>query len=219
MDAALGRLAGKSPALEADVASYGGATDDLLRWRNRAADAIAKTHRQNASALTETRVDEIQSHEILPERIAKLDKELVGKEVFATGDFLSAGKSALTGGLSKNAIVRVAAPKIGIVTSLASDLLVDDTHPALTLAAAQAIRGAEHGLIEECGGTIASVELIGAIPFLAGGTPLRRTAISLGEFAPAEISNNIKPPLQLIQVTELTPKWIRGDGYFAVVAP
>lgn len=219
LDAALDRLAIRSPGLKANVAAYRGATDDLLRWRNRAAEAIASTYRQKSSKLAVTTVGEIQAQPTLPTYITGLAEELVNKNVFVAGEFLGAGKSSLVSGLTDNTFVRVATPKTGIVTTLETDLLVTAAFPPLTLSAAKAIRAAEHGSFVECGGTVSSIELLGAIPFLATETPQRRSVLSLGEVVPAKISGSAKPPMQLILVTELVPQWIRGDGYFAVVAP
>jgi hypothetical protein len=219
VDAALNRLAAKAPSLKADVAAYRGATEDLLRWRNRAADAMAKSYRKSASAMPIARVNEIQSNPVLPTYIAKLADESLKKDVVVSSTFLAAGKDAAASSFSNNTLVRVCTPQLQPLTTLKTDLLVSDSLPPLTIAAAKAIRAAERGAFVECGGTISKVELIGTIPFLATETPFRRSVVSLGEFVPAEISSAAKPQFQVVLVSEITPRWVRGDGFFAVVAP
>lgn len=216
---ALERLADKSPTLQADRIAYRGATTDLLRWRNRAAETLAKAQRAKSSALSVASVLPIQVSPTLPEVIAKLAETLLKKDVYFAGAFLSVGKTPMTSGVGKSTLVRVKQPVLEVVTTLKDDLLVTDSLPPLTVAAARALRGAEHGAILECGGTITNVELIGAIPLLAADSPLRDSAISLGEPVPAELFSNPKPPLQVILVTEITPQWVRGDGYFSAVTP
>ena len=231
----LNKLRDKSPQLARQVESYAQATNEVLRWRRRAADAAERSRRE--------------SHPELAAVWAKGDdlKAMVAREKGRSKPaltYLSSGAPALVrdlstatlaqaaridhispseagGGISRyrqRLAARMPAYQLPAkeVDRLRTDLLVDAQSPPLTLAAAMALRSAESGYLQSAGGEVTGLELQSLITHflrLEDKSP----HVPLGPFALDAPFGEQSPLVQVMYVYDLKPAWLRHEYFFASV--
>lgn len=214
-NAAIDKLAAKSPRVAADVAAYHGATDDWLRWQSRTGEVMAKVRRARAGALPIKAAESSLAPIELPSYVAQLKDQVIDRDFAMVGHFLGgSGDAPAVSAFSQYMYVRLKSIDLNEITKLESDLLVSPQNPPLSLAVAKTLASAKRGNFIEAGGVGSGVEVVGVIPFFATDAPERRGVIPLGEFGQLATAGFQDPEQHILISIELTPSWIRGDGFF-----
>ena len=237
---ALDALLAKSPPLAQDVAAYRLATDDVLRWRRRAA-ADRAMHRQAAAPaldrLTQTAFlpDEprdslglIVQAGMLPllrgrseETVRAISERMIDQAVHR-GSMIGADVektrryfSWLEGRTLSQVTSRIETSSA--VARLKRDLLIDDDAMPLSLEAAVALFKAERGDLTALGGRIEGIELLSLVNYAAATKPEPPFLLRLGQL-PREVSDSGRPMHALIVRFSLIPVWVQNDYFFVEIA-
>ncbi len=231
VEAELKKLSEKSPTFAQQVANYRQATGEMLRWRERAAAAAAKS-----------RISASEKLEHVWGR-ASNDQAMVARKPPArsTLTFLSSGGPSLLRDVAQVAVdqpatvenlapcgdrtacsryrnrlfARVAhsALPAGEVAQLKADLLVSDDNPPLTLEAAIAILSAQDGFLQSAGGKITDVELQSLIVHHLKLTN-DRAHIALGPLSGDAAIDDRLPIDQVMYVFDIRPTWLQHKYVF-----
>lgn len=232
---ALDKLRDKSPQLARQVDLYGKATNEVLRWRRRAADAAERGRR---ASLVELEVLWAKGDD--PKAMVARDKSRSKPAL----TYLSSGAPVLLRDLSSATlsqaarVTNIAPSQAGGAISryrqrlmahmaagqlpdaeinrLRTDLLVDEKSPPLTLAAAIGLRSAEQGYLQSAAGEATGLELQAMITHflrLDENSP----HIPLGPFALEPPQDDHSPLLQVMYVYDLKPAWLRHEYIFSSV--
>jgi hypothetical protein len=237
---ALDQLAGRSPALAADVAAYRAATEELLRWRQRTARAkaaargaafppldgvIQQAAGNDAGRIgVDTRGGTMAFAPALardvPEVLSLASPHLADKPVTVAdvrGPRTEGGSTASYCAGPAYANLGSIEPQALAVSRLERDLLVGGSAEPLTLDAAVALTTARHGDYESAGGEITSVGLEAAVPRFS---TLEAGDWHLVHLAPLPVlKSEADFARRVIFRAELTPAWVQHACYFVDLRP
>lgn len=229
---ALDPLLAKSPELRAEVTGYEQATDGVLAWRRRTAEAYAKARRKEFPSMGE--VYTTASRGIAPlrglfsnqrmgslydpadqlmEAVAPL---LLGKKVSLTGvDASRAGEQPTTSRLQGGSFARLQVARLppAAVDQLKADLFVREGHGPMTLRAASAIWAVENGCVEEIGAEITALQFSALAPTALRVTGTDAHLVHLSQIATQEF---IEPEKQVVTQFDVYPVWYRFKYQFVV---
>jgi hypothetical protein len=232
---ALGQLAAGSPEFAEQVSAYHDATDEMLRWRRRAAEAAAKTKssefppaaRQFLQATQakapftglfyEQNPDfpRAQLFTSAPTVIAWAEDKLLEKPVWVPATIaVAAGKTGVSR-YEDRTYCTVALPPApaASIAALERDLMVGDSTPPLSLAAAAACESARRGDFASAGGTIRAYHLESVLARF-GNLPQSAWVLSrLGELPPEP--NPTELASHVLARFDVTPVWSRHEYFFA----
>ncbi|MEZ6112633.1 MAG: hypothetical protein R3C99_16710 [Pirellulaceae bacterium] len=239
--AALDRLAAKSPALGLQVKYYGEATNELLRWRQRAAEAMARAATGDARPIEQQMYDatvsrppdytglfpQVNADRRYPALLASSPQILEPALPNLVGQTITASDVTRLAGNSKYAIARyqlrtyvnTPAPMdtAGQVAELKADLFVAESQPPLTLAAAAAIHSAERGDFDAVGGEIVGAHLEGVITRFASLPTAAAWMLPLDRLPdewPQQPSLN-----QVLMRFDVQPTWVQHRCFFQRIGP
>ncbi len=165
--AALDRLADKSPSRAADVDTYRRATSDLLRWRARLAAAERAAAEPRQAVATSFKCALIAP---APTVLRNLSAELLGNPTVGENLVGTPASQRATGALAKDesyCVVRLDSRLQGASASLRAALLCADSTEPLNLEAAIALLRAERGDLAAVGGTVKRIEIESFVPLWA----------------------------------------------------
>jgi hypothetical protein len=239
-DAARGgllKLAAKSPSFAQEVQAYHDATDELLRWRERAAAAEARAKSAGATGTADMlfqatscregyrglvqpqdakRLAAAQLIGSCPEILTGAAKQVVDHIVLVRNVAgLSNGKAGVSHyGDRHYAIIDL--PALADQTAaLKRELLVTEQLPALSLRATVAIHSAAQGDLVSAGGRVKSMMLEGVIPWFA---TLRESALPMVPLGPlpSEVGDTAMLRSLLVRLS-VTPAWVQHRYFFAAL--
>lgn len=242
LNPALNQLAAKSPAYAARVAAYAEATNELLRWRQRTAENMARMREpqypsvekpfHQATISTQTYAglfDQSTPQYGLPRFLAAAPdilppavEKLKGAKVTFTGArALANGKAAMTVmqwrvyGTTPSVRAKVDEQ----VQLLKRDLFVTDQAGPLSLAAATALATAEAGDWESVGGALSGMHLEAYVTRLATLPDAASLLSPLGTLPATPVQDNsFSPTLSQAAVRfEVTAEWVQHRYFFAEV--
>jgi len=240
VEAALQQLAAKSPGLATEVASYEAATRELLRWRTRAASAMAAARTAEYHTLEQRLVQAATTHPpymgLFPEQdpqahpptlMAAAFKVLPTASQNLLGTKGTASEVLRVAPTSKSAIgqyrqgtyanVPAGLDLAAEVEQLRFDLLLADDAPPLTLAATIAADSAARGDLAAVGGEVVGVHLEGFITRFASLPTVAAVLLPAGVL-PTEGTNNSLLP-QMLMRFDLKPTWARHDQFYVELSP
>jgi hypothetical protein len=237
---ALDQLAGRSPALLADVAAYRDATAELLRWRQRSARAqaaargaafprmddviVQATGNESGRIGVEMRNGTLafapaMVHDV-PGIVALVEPHLGGK-AFSVTDVRSTGPAS---GGAASYFAGPAYAKLGpmepqalAIARLERDLLVGGTAEPLTLEAAAALATARRGDYESVGGEVTGFGLEAAVPRFSTLGEKDWHLVRLGPLP--VLRSEADFARRVIFRADLTPAWIQHSCYFVDLRP
>jgi hypothetical protein len=234
---ALDALLAKSPQLTEDVAAYRLATDDVLRWRRRAAADRAAHRRADVPALAQ-----LTRTAFLPDKpsgasgltgisgglplllgraapnVAIVSKRMIGQPIHR-GPMTGSGAGdarRYSSRLERRTLSQVTRPVDldPAVARLKRDLLlVDDDALPLSLEAAVAIFKADRGDLAAVGGQIEDIELISLINCVAATEAEEPYLLHLGQL-PRYLTASGQPTRALIVRIAIKPTWVQHDYFF-----
>lgn len=232
---ALEQLASKSPALAAEVAAYGQATAELLRWRQRTAEAYARARLApfpplEQAFLEATRVSgetpglvfagaqdttKAMLNASAPAVMRPATEKLLGEKV-TLADLVglpTATKMAVSRYRARTyARITLPEPLAGEVTALESALLVHEGAPPLTLEAAMALATARRGDLALAGGEITGLYLEALATRFATLSAAGRSLVPLGPLAPEPVDPD--PLRQMLMRFDVNPLWGQHRYFF-----
>lgn len=234
---ALDKLAAKRAAFAAEVKAYVTATHELLRWRERTAQAgaaaAAATFPPSDQALVKFFLADGEYRGLVSESTADFNRALLAgscPEVIPT-----ASKRALEQPVLVKDIVGLSGGKLGVAryntrhyatlplpdvsteaARLQQDLLVTAQQPALSLESAAAIDAAQHGNFVAAGGAVKGFFLEGLIPRFAALRPEAQQMVALGRL-PAEVTPNAFINHVLVRL-DVAPAWVQHKYFFLPLA-
>ena len=241
LQASLNKLAAKSPAFANEAAGYAEATDELLRWRRRAAESFAKSQSAKFPAVStvlqpaltskspyiglfqETGPDvEIpQIFSSAPNILTPAVPKIVGQSALLTGGRgLAGGKSSVTTMQSRTygTLKSTRAAIEAQLQGLRGDLFVTDAAGPLSLNAAMAIQSADAGDFDAAGGQLTGLHLEGFVTRLITLPDVVWPLVPLGRVpvTPAR-DHTVSPLTQAVIRVELQPTWVQHRAFFAVL--
>lgn len=183
-EAALDKLAQKSPGFHAQVEAYRAATDELLRWRERSAassvEAQAAKFTSSGELMQQATVSRDGFRGLLDATTPILDNarligsvpvavpEMMDKQVLVRDVVgLPGGTLGVARYRSRHYSMVSAYPAADEIQRLKEDLMVTEQLPPLTLPAAIAIDSAERGHYVAAGGVVRGIHIEGLISRLA----------------------------------------------------
>lgn len=214
------------PEIRDEVQGYRAATEAVLAWRRRMAEAqvaslatefepLDQALQKAAQGMSgrEEGLRWIQSpgevadplNELIPFLGSKAENRPVRlKSVDASRDENRRGATTARGA----AYGIVAIPRVapGILAGMRRDLLVDAEHPPLTLRAAAALWALEHGCADEVGGQITELSCEAIAPAWLGLTPQNVAYLPVGSQVIRDFRNLDKA---LCLTVTIQPTWIR----------
>ena len=240
-ESALERLAQSNFAVAEDTKAYERATGELLRWRLRVAQSKAAARagqfpnlREQLSAATRgadkvkglfTRApnNSEQAHlvgtapEAMSLAIANLsDRQFALSDVACEGDFgIARFQNRVYGSFSVKPLKTAAGATLD---AMRAELLVDDDHGSLSLAAAAALAAAQRGDMQMVGGRVTDMHLEALVTRQATLPPVAWVFVPLGTLPPhfARGSDNVGAPVMALEQMqmrfELQPLW-GHNGY------
>jgi hypothetical protein len=234
IDAALNQLVAKSPELINQVNAYRSATDELLRWRERVAaeEAAAQDGQFSASRQVLERafasrddyrglftaerstLDDAQLLGSCPEVLSGATDQIVERSI-RVGDVaaLQGGQTGVARYDHRHYATMPLPPIAEAVALLKRDLLVGDSSPPLSLAAAIAIASAHQANYQAVGGAVQNVYLEGLVPRFA---VLPSAALPMMRLGPLHSVGNDALLLNHVVVRlHLMPTWIHHRYFFA----
>lgn len=238
-DNALRQFAAKSPAFEAEVKSYEAATQELLRWRARAAASLARSRSSEFLTLDKHLYDATVSKSpflgLFPERP---DGQLAPRLLASAPAIMTVASPRLMGKqatafdvvrvspTSSSAIARYRARTYANVpagldlaaqvSALKSDLLIDEQSPALTLSAAISAHSAERGDLAAVGGELVGHHLEGLITRFASLPTAASVLVPLGVLPTEDIKQPLLP--QMLMRFDLKPVWVQHEHFYMDLA-
>lgn len=214
VSAALAKLEAKSAAAQ----NYRVVTDDLLRWRARAAETQARAARKDYGDVPKDAVAEPIYRSPLPDIARQTGEKLDGKTIKWT-NLLASERGQPAASRYQSATFASATPVdlSAFEKQIDRDLFVTDKTPPLTLEASMARQSLRHGDLAEVGGSVGLVELDAIIPMFA--RPAAETAglTRLGPLQP-EVDQARDPQRQIRYRLEIVPDWARGKYGFVRIS-
>lgn len=234
---ALGQLAAKAPDFASDVRAYQAATDEFLRWKERASQTISSAYQSQTSAFPEAVVraavsegdfaglfdwrtpDPVKAQLMgaAPPIVDRLADRVMNQPTTLDGVAGMANKQIGIGLLDRRSYATVPLPSLQPqITELKTDLLITEQLPALSLNAAAAVASAENGDYTAVGGQIKGVYLEGLVSRFASLPASAWPLIKLGPL-PAEERPSTLLNHTLTRCT-LQPTWVAHRYFFAEIA-
>jgi hypothetical protein len=216
ISAALSKLESKSPAAR----SYREATDDLLRWRARIAEAEARAARKDYGDVPKEAVASAIYRDPLPDVARATGEALDGKKVKWT-NLLAPERGQPAVGRYQNTAFASSTPVdlSSLDKRMNADLMIGDKTPPLTLEAAMARESFQRGDLAEVGGSVGLVELEGLIPLFARPTPETAGLMRLGP-PQSEVDLAREPQRHVRYRVEIVPDWARSKyGFVKIKGP
>jgi len=236
---ALDKLAAKNAAFAAEVKTYVVATHELLRWRERTAQASAASAAAAFSpsdqALVKFFVSEGEYRGLFSATSPDLNRALLTAscpEIIPT-----ASKRALEQPVLVKDIVGLSGGKLGVarysarhyatlplpdvsaeLARLQQDLLVTAQQPALSLESAAAVDAAQHGVFVAAGGAVKDFYLEGLIPRFAALRSAAQQLVALGPL-PVEKVHQVGFIDHVLVRFELAPAWVHHKYFFLPLGP
>jgi hypothetical protein len=208
--AALGRLAAKSPPLAAQLDTYRQATSDLLRWRARLAAAQRARAEPREAAATSVKV---ALKSTAPALIRDLAAELVGKPSVGLNLIGTPAGERAASAMAKDqtyCVVALDARLQAASASLRAALLSTSSSEPLTLPAAMALASAERGDLAAVGGPVERIELESVIPLWAHADT----------WGLARLDRQPDQTTDLVRLRiELQPRWYYQTHAFVEIEP
>lgn len=244
LEIALAKLAAKNPELAEEVKNYRAATEDLLRWRARAAVAQAAGKLSEYAPIEERFRTGTTSGQINGVPYTGLFSEQHAGEQQAqlltnAPDIMPVAKDRLMNQKvtvrdvvriapdSKSAIARYSqrtyanlpAPfdLSADIASLKLDLLVSEQAPPLTLATMTAVVTAERGDLRSVGGAISGMHLEGVVTRFATLPASAAVLTPLGQLPTEKFDGGYLR--NMLMRFELTPQWACHDYFFVNLIP
>jgi len=234
LNQALKELASKAPGFHEEVDAYEAGTSELLRWRARAASAMAATRRHEFATLDGRMFEatkaqagylglypqqqaDIQRPQLLasaPKVLRPAVEKLIGSKAtaFDTVRVTPTGKAAIARYRARTYANAPAGLDLAAeVDALKADLLVTEEAPPLTLATAVAIHSAERGDLAAMGGEIVGVHLEALITRFATLPAAASVLVPLGEL-PTEPGTALLA--QMMMRFDLESSWAQHDQFF-----
>jgi hypothetical protein len=218
-------LAAKSPEFAADLAAYARATSDLLRWRERAAEAQSRRYGPDfqasvvplneilrcnsrlpgAGSSSGAKADNFLCTWRIPDLIAEVNPKVVGqKAIFGNVTLLAAGEAVAIYDNRHYARLAASVDLSTTVAELKQCLFAQDTSPPLTLEAYSALATAEHGCCEQVGGQIEGFELEALMTLFAS---LKDDDLGLVQLGSLSSEHSEYPSRQLLVAFTVRPAW------------
>jgi hypothetical protein len=235
--AALQKLAAKSLPFAKEVQVYHEATDELLRWRARAAAAeaagksekvavaadllaratVSRTDYQGLIGPQETKLTKARFNAPGPGILAGASKQVVDQPVRVRSIAgLAGGKAGVSRYEDRHYAIVTLAPLAEPAMALKQDLLVMEQLPALSLRATVAVESAAQGDLLAVGGRVASMWLEGVIPRFATLPESALPMVPLGPL-PGEV-NAAGMATQLLVRLNVTSQWMQHRYFFVDLA-
>lgn len=214
------------PEIRDEIQGYRAATEVILIWRRKMADAQVATMSNEFETLDQALQKARQEltgredafrwnqspgevadplNELIPSLGGKAENRLVRlKSVDASRDENRRGATTARG----SAYGMVTIPRIppGILAGLRRDLLVDAQHPPLTLRAAAVLWAVEQGCADEVGGQITEVGCEAVAPAWLGLTRQNVAYLPVGSLATRDFRNLDKA---ICLAVTIQPTWVR----------
>ncbi|MCG8652350.1 MAG: hypothetical protein MI861_21090 [Pirellulales bacterium] len=239
---ALRQLAAKDPALRIDA--YERATSEVLKWRKRFAAQRAKIlEREYPQSTVQLSAKAAVKATNKPEFFGSLStsRRTTASEVFnvpANWQVFESASLLIDKPLSSRPLIRlqpnsptavvphqnghylnvpVPLPAEAALANLKAALLVDPTHPPLSIAAADAISSAQRQDYQRVGGVIDRIHLEAAVTRFIGLPEVAYVLIPLGQL-PA--LRDGKPPLtKTCWRLDVLPHWAQHDYFIVQISP
>ena len=234
VDEALRSLAGKVDGFGEEVDAYAVGTAQMLRWRARAATAMARTRQEQFAALPTTMFQATKSdqnytglftalrpEEARPRFLACAPKILPPAIEKLVGQKVRVGSVRRVTPTSRSAIAEferrtyanlpAGLPLAAEVDSLKFDLMVSDDAPPLTLASAMAVDSAVRGDLAAAGGEITGTHLEALITRFATLPTAASVLVPLGNL-PTENQDYLLH--QALMRFDLQPSWAQHEHFF-----
>jgi hypothetical protein len=231
----LDQLAAKSPQLNEMATAYREATDEILRWRRRAAEAAAGSRaaqypeapRQLLQAtqgklpfgglFNEQKPDfpRAQLLSSAPAIVAWSKDKLLSQPVWITATTAVAPNKTGVSRYEDRTYCTVTlppAPPAEQIAALEQDLLVGESAPPLSLAARAALDSARRGDFTAAGGTIRAYHLESVLARWANMPQSAWVLTRLGELPPESNTYSLAP--HVLARFDVTPHWIRHEYFF-----
>ncbi len=233
---ALDQLAAKAPDLHEATLAYRAATEELLRWRRRTAEAAAASRmasdppapqrlfqatqgKQNFAGLfyeTNPEFPYAQLFASAPTVVRWAEDKLLQQPVVVPATTaLESGKTGISR-YGERTYCSVALPPLPpeLLAALERDLLVSEGLPPLSLMAEAAIQSARRGDLVSVGGTIGGYHLESVLARFGNLPPAAWVVSSLGSLPPAEPQRGSLSRHVLARF-DVTPQWVRHEFFFA----
>jgi hypothetical protein len=235
IEPALGKLAAKDSLLASEVRAYTESTSELLRWRRRVARARAAHRQQQEFPELSVRLGNAVRNRLndpallldnaapnfaallgpSPNVMRRLRTEVIGQPCTAS-EIVGLGGGKAIARYSSRTYARLGIPisprQEAEVAALRKSLLVAEGNPALSLAAATALAGAELDRYERVGGTIHAVYLE---PLLTRFATLsdRTTGLTPPDRITDEpLQSDLR--LHVLLRCDVTPRWLQHECFF-----
>jgi hypothetical protein len=239
-ETSLAQLAAKAPPVQYATADYRRATDDYLRWRQRAAESFATARQEDfphvgGIALRGFRA-EGRDRRLVPEDANELSRarllvpastvlegaapKVVGANVHvvAVAGISDSPDLALSRYLQRVYVgVPLPPAQARHAAQLKAALAVSDAWPPLSLPAAIAIASAERGDLHRAAGSISAAALEPLATRMATLTPGEAAISPLGRL-PIE-PNEMVPVEEVIVRISIEPAWLQHRYFFFEVGP
>lgn len=238
--ASLAARAGLTPS----VTAYTKATDGVLRWRAKIADAQAKKHAANfpeASDYSRMQLPFDQTgkgfflnqpnapsppipcnYVAIPNSLPWATERIMNRPVTLNNSFHLPGEkkiwmSRYRQGVYARLVTIPGLENMPAIAKLRSDLLVDTDHPPLSLRSAMAIGTAERGEFRKVGGTILHMTLEGSVSRFATLPPMAGKLFMYGD-VPLRVDYGDELSGLAIRY-DVQPAWLSHDYFFQVISP
>lgn len=235
---ALEKLLAKSPEVAAEVAAYRAATAELLRWRQRTAQSLARAAGPNfppvekellgavaatppKPGLVPTRAADTSQAALLkspaPAVMRSVVSTLMGRRVGLINMVgLPIAKKMATSRYHKRTygLLALPPPYEAEVAMLESDLMVTASAPPLTLEAAAALASARRGDLVAAGGEITGMYLESVINRFATLKAAGLVLLPLGPLAPEPNGNLLS---HVVMRFDVEPVWLENEYFFVKV--
>jgi hypothetical protein len=229
---ALDQLAARSSVLASEVEAYRAATDDLLRWRRRTAQAYADREEENFPTAQKQLVEACSGQRSLRDAqktglrdfpvwsiLETVSPKIIDQPVRAgqlTGLPTGSKKIAVNPFTDRTLVQCAVADHLDAeLALLKTELLVDGSSPPLSLAAATALATAERGDLVAVGGNVEQVAVDAVI------TRFRDLSQSLWPLALSDFQNDAattaNPLKQILFRFTIQPVWLQHEYLFARV--
>ncbi len=236
IEAALEKLASKSPDFHKEVEAYRESTDELLRWRERVAASVAEARaaefpssdelllkslgsRQGVRGLLDEKQPNLRLARLIgsvPEIMPVATQETLDKQVLVRNVVgLPGGKIGIARYDARHYSTVAAYRATDEIQRLKQDLLITEQLPPLTLRAAIAVDSAERGDFVAVGGVVRGIHLEGLIPRFA---TLPEGGLSMLALGPLPVEPKQEALLNHVLVRlDVAPSWINHRFFFADV--
>ncbi len=234
---ALEGLAAKSSEFGQRVKAYRKATDDLLRWRRRAAEAATRSQLSAYPAASTRLVEATQNREGYIGLFTEVQPDIPRAQLLASAPAVLQGATPrlLDQPISTASITAVAAGRSGVsryhdrtyctvaltpfppehIAALERDLLATETATPLSLAAAVALETARRGDLAAAGGVIRGWRLESVLARFGSLPPTAWVLSPLGVLPTEKLEDDLRP--HVVVRFDVAPRWVQHECFFAML--